>query len=120
MKKIVIIFLTLIFIFTACDSNDNPSEPETEDKIAFAKSHDIFIMDIDGSDETNITNASGGDYFKNPDWSPDGEQIICVKSPSDESYSHIYIMNNDGSGSTNLTDFPGTYYRTPSIGTVTR
>jgi Tol biopolymer transport system component len=61
---------------------------------------EIYIMGIDGSNPTNLTNNSWADT--NPDWSPDGSQIAFETTrngPTD-----IYVMNSNGSNPTNLSN----------------
>ncbi len=54
---------------------------------------DIFVMNADGSGQTNITNHPRGDGF--PTWSPDGQQIAFSSNRTGDYY--IYAMNADGS-----------------------
>jgi TolB protein len=63
---------------------------------------EIYVMNADGSGETNLTNNPGNESY--PAWSPDGKLIAFV-SDRDGKYE-IYVMNPDGSGLTNLTDNP--------------
>ena len=72
-------------------------------QIAFVSNRDgndeIYLMTIDGTDQTRITNdASTDDY---PCWSPDGTKIAFA-SNRDTDYE-IYVMNSDGTGVTQLT-----------------
>ena len=84
-------------------------------KIAFSRvvggKYDIFVMDADGTNQTNLTNDSGSlDYW--PSWSPYGSKIVFQKrltGPNDE----IFVMNSDGSLQTNLTN-SGAYDAEPS------
>ena len=58
-----------------------------------AASAEIFVIDVDGTNETRITNNEVADF--EPSFSPDGKQIIF-----DTWAQKIWIMNTDG---TNLT-----------------
>ena len=66
-------------------------------------SYDVFSTNLDGSGQTNLSNAPETD--DNPAWSPDGTKIAfrAQRAGNDE----IYVMNADGSGQTNLTKTAG-------------
>ena len=84
---------------------------------------DIFSANRDGSNLTQLTDASG--YDAEASYSPDGERIVFCSlrdaypksqlSPKDLKqlevdpayFGEIYIMNADGSEQTRLTDSPG-------------
>src|SRR3989338_106820 len=73
-------------------------------KIAFVRTDlfgndDIYIMNPDGSEQTNLTKSPGRDYA--PSWSPDGRNIAFVSRRNGN--NQIYVMNPDGSNQTNLT-----------------
>jgi Tol biopolymer transport system component len=108
-------------------STDTPQPTETDtpvptsigraQSIAFVSDRtgipQIFIMDIGGGEEQQLTNESEGAC--QPDWSPDGTQLIYTspcKSPTDVKYvsSSIYRINADGTGRTSLTKVPGGDY----------
>jgi Tol biopolymer transport system component len=77
-------------------------------QIAFASSRagmpEIFLMNSDGSNQRQITNISDGAC--QPDWSPDGKQIVFISPCLDrqDMYrgSSLFIINADGSGLTAL------------------
>lgn len=78
-------------------------------KIAFSKGGDIYTMNPDGSDETDLTAKSFGDAFYevDPDWSPDGKKIAFSSDRGDDYDFNIYVMNSDGTDVTQVTDAPG-------------
>ena len=65
-------------------------------KIAFTSNRDgnseIYIMNPDGSDQTNLTQHNAVDY--SPVWSPTGEQILFVSDR--HGTRDLYLMNTDG------------------------
>ena len=68
----------------------------TTDKIVFGASRegnrDLYLMNIDGSEQINITNHPADDIYGA--WSPTGEQILFV-SDRDGGYD-LYLMDADG------------------------
>ena len=62
--------------------------------IAFASDRDgnseIYLMNVDGSGQTRITNAAGDDT--DPTWSPDGTRLAYRSSRG----NGIYSMKADG------------------------
>jgi TolB protein len=72
-------------------------------KIAFSSTAagdpDIYSMNADGGNRTQLTNSSDLEY--GPTWSPDGSKIAYIRDvPLDDQgavRSKIYIMNADGS-----------------------
>ena len=69
-------------------------------KIAFVRNGDIFTMNADGTNPTNITNNAATDSY--PNYSPDGTKIIFSSDRSGT--TRIYRMNADGSGVVGLTN----------------
>ncbi len=64
---------------------------------------EIYVMDADGSHQTNLTNHPG--YDREPTWSPDGDRIAFVSNrQAGLATRQIFVMNADGSGQTGLTD----------------
>jgi TolB protein len=77
-----------------------PAWSPNGERIAFGRHDDgIWVVNPDGGDETQLTNAPEPD--NQPKWSPDGEKIAFVRGvfPSTE----LWVMNADGSGQIRLT-----------------
>ncbi|MCL7960572.1 MAG: hypothetical protein M8861_10290 [marine benthic group bacterium] len=71
---------------------------------------DIFVMDADGSNVTNLTNSPGNEG--SPRWSPDGTRIVFTAN-----YDGVYVMNADGSGVTQIAaDNAGGFHELPDWG----
>jgi hypothetical protein len=72
-------------------------------KIAFSKSGDIYTMNPDGTQQSQITNTPCGfDCYGDdqPSWSPDGQKIAFrenVTIDSEYDHSELWVMNADGS-----------------------
>ncbi|MFT3891013.1 MAG: hypothetical protein QM730_05215 [Anaerolineales bacterium] len=102
--------LLLILTSTACQPTKNSATasitntPVIAQKIAFVSARDgnaeVYVMNSDGSEQTNLTNNSAEDWF--PTWSPDGEQLAF--SSDRDGNPAIYIMNIDGSNLIRLTE----------------
>jgi len=82
---------------------------------------EIYVMDADGSDQTQLTDNDANDAY--PSWSPDGEKIAftSIRDVDDESeFNAVYTMNaDDGSDVTRLTFPPNAHYATIDWGTNT-
>src|SRR5712692_4447518 len=63
---------------------------------------DIYLMNADGSAQTDISNDPGSD--PPPAWSPDGTRIAFTSDRSGN--SDIYLMNADGSAQTDISNDP--------------
>ncbi len=76
-------------------------------KIAFTSDRDgnqeIYVMDADGSNQTDLTNKSANDL--KPSFSSDGARIVFVSER--DGNDEIYVMDADGSNQTRLTNDPG-------------
>src|SRR5215203_4631946 len=69
---------------------------------------DIWVMDADGSNQTNLTNTPDTNEGQ-PAWSSDGTRIAFT-SDQDEvgDFTDIWVMDADGSNQINLTKTPDT------------
>ena len=66
---------------------------------------EIYVMDTDGGNQRNLSNAPGDDQY--PSWSPDGMQIVFTADRSGKDWNRqIYVMNADGGNPQNLTNNP--------------
>jgi Tol biopolymer transport system component len=102
-KRIGLILLAILLMAFPLYSQNAPI-PNT--RIAFASyrggNHEIYIMNADGSNQTNLTSDPANDEY--PSWSPDGKRIAY--SSMKKLNTDVYIINADGSGRIRLTDNP--------------
>jgi ABC-type sugar transport system substrate-binding protein len=104
--KIVLLAVVLVLFLSAAGipASENPPIPC---RITFDTDRDgnreIYVMEPDGSNQTNLTDNKGQD--ENPVWSPDGKQIAFVSNRENgkEGGQFIYVMNADGSDVRQLT-----------------
>lgn len=93
---------------TLISNGYQPSLSPDGQKVAYmryssdAKSCCIWIMDIDGSNQVQITDAKTG-YAACPRWSPDGKRIVFQAMKDKKKDFDIYIVNVDGENITQLT-----------------
>jgi WD40 repeat protein len=81
--------------------------PAGNGKIAFVRVGQIYVMDANGANQTNLTNNPPGD--SDPNWSPDGTKIAFTSTRGgQQGYRQIYVMNANGSNRIRLTNNPGT------------
>ncbi|MBC8136258.1 MAG: PD40 domain-containing protein [Fibrella sp.] len=85
-------------------------------KVLFASDRDgdnatnhshIYVMNLDGSGETRLTNSPLWD--SSPSFSPDGSRILFRRSgyPEGKPFYELYVINADGTGETRLTNNMG-------------
>ena len=76
-------------------------------RIVFVKNHDIYVIDLETDEETQLT-FWGQCYY--PSWSPDGERIIFDTITGSEippDSAGIWMINLDGADMTQLIEFNG-------------
>ena len=80
----------------------SPSWSPDGSRIAFVSDRDgnleIYTMNPDGSEQTNLSKQSGWD--NDAVWSPDGSKLLFVSDRDGD--KDVYLVNVDGSGLTNL------------------
>lgn len=64
---------------------------------------DLHVMNIDGSENSNITNTNKG--YWSPKWSPDGQHIVATSRDSELGTLELLKIAADGTSKTQLTDF---------------
>ena len=83
----------------------SPSWSPDGTKITFSREGEIFVMENDGSNVTQITFSNGNS--KTPSWSPDGTQIAFASVPDTSTVTAIFVMDAVGDNMkqiTNLSD----------------
>ncbi len=76
----------------------DPSWSPVEDKIAYSSNNQIYSINSDGKEITQLTTEYSNGV---PAWSPDGTKIVYTYYEAGK--ASIWMMNSDGSGKTPLT-----------------
>ena len=108
------VVLALILLMTSVTAPPavQAAFPVQNGKIAFTSnqhfgSHvQIYVMDADGSNQTRLTFAFGGDGAS--DWSPDGTKIAFASNRLDNQ-EDVWVMDADGSNPIRLTTQHGSF-----------
>jgi len=82
-------------------SGGNQQVENSKAKIAFMRDRDIYVMNPDGTGQTNLTRTKAG--VGGGVWSPNGKKMAFFVRPAGERSRDIYVINADGTGATNLT-----------------
>ncbi len=108
--SLIVVSLGLMFV-VGTNSLSLVTAQDTLSRIAFVSERDgnaeIYTINPDGSDLTNITNNEAVD--KSPVWSSDGMKIAFVSdrddttNPVEDRTTDIFAMNSDGSGLQKIT-----------------
>jgi Tol biopolymer transport system component len=75
--------------------------PTADGRIAFAQAGEIYLINPDGSDLTQLTRSKAGVYNYQPALSPDGTRVAFGSFDGDK--AGIYVVDVDGNGLRALT-----------------
>ena len=79
-------------------------------KFVYATDREIFVMNADGTGQTQLTTvqqtADGPTSDTTPQWSPDGTRILLGRVTNN--FRTVHLMNADGSNLRKLFNFPAT------------
>jgi hypothetical protein len=103
MSVLMMLGMSVGFLLTGAAATATAAEKIVFDSLPDGINNEIFIMNADGSNRTNLTsNTQRLDY--DPAFSPDGTKLAFTFTPYGYG-SEIYTMNAaDGTGQTNLTN----------------
>ncbi len=74
--------------------------------ISVSRGFELYVMNIDGSNQRKLPGNSGGVAFAS--WSPNGDKIVyATATPPPTPSANIYVMNADGTGVRRLTQTEG-------------
>jgi uncharacterized repeat protein (TIGR01451 family) len=106
MTRRVFVSAAILGMLVAGTSPAPAAVPGANGTIAFASqregNYEVYVMNADGSGQTNLTNSPGFDA--DPVWSPDGDTLAFASDR--DGNEQIYVMHADGSGPTALTSSP--------------
>jgi len=84
----------------------DPEACATNGRIVFASSrtgdNDIWVMDPNGSNQTDLTQVAGESQEIQPSWSPDCSHIVYVSSQNAHKYD-VYVVEASGGNQTRIT-----------------
>ena len=99
-KRLFVLSLIGIVILSASTCSVFGKAPDTP-KIVFGSyrdgNHEIYMMNPDGTEQTNLTNYRADDI--SPVWSPTGEHILFISDREQKAWGtwDLYLMDPDGS-----------------------
>ena len=70
-------------------------------RIAFLRDGNLWVMNSDGSEQTQVTNPTQP-FVQEPAWLPDGSGLLLAFVPSMS--TSVRVMNSDGTGEVDLAD----------------
>ena len=92
--------------------NSNPGDDSNDTQIAFTRTtagdaieSELYVMDADGTNETQLTNTSAVGVTS-PVWSPDGKKMVYLRSidlDRGRTDGDIYVINADGTNQSSIT-----------------
>ena len=89
----------------------HPSWSPDGARIVFSHNADgdeeIAVVNADGSSLTQLTHNNGRDF--DPQFSPDGEQIVYASDVNSPGFNEIYTMTATGNSIRQLTEVPNSY-----------
>ncbi|HWL65559.1 MAG TPA: DPP IV N-terminal domain-containing protein [Actinomycetota bacterium] len=97
------------FLVATSATNNYPSWFPDGSKLAYTNDTELWVMDADGTDQTELT--TGARVAFGVSVSPDGNSIAFT-SGRDNNYE-IYVADADGGNQVNITNSPGTDDRLP-------
>jgi Tol biopolymer transport system component len=59
--------------------------------------NNVYVVNVDGSELTELTHFVGNDYAENPAWSPDGTMIVFDQFVDGTHFVALVVMRADGS-----------------------
>ncbi|HEX7294988.1 MAG TPA: chitobiase/beta-hexosaminidase C-terminal domain-containing protein, partial [Pyrinomonadaceae bacterium] len=96
-----------------------PVPGAAEQPIAFTRSDangkEIYLMNIDGSAQVNITNSPGED--SHPSWSPDATRLAFTTRRTTDGVAHIALVQPNGSNLRVIERFNGADESSPAYST---
>jgi Tol biopolymer transport system component len=102
----VVFVISVVFITAGYFQSVQAAFPGVNGKIVFTSdrdgNHEIYIMNVDGTDPVNLTNNPASDF--EPEWSPDGTKILFRSTRDGDA---MYTMNSDGSEVERITNTTG-------------